>query len=76
MLNFISLVKYMTKNCGTITRVGLKNFKYQEPVFYSGLYYNYEEGHFEVPSGHMKVGTRIKPVPGAPKFNFSGNQDC
>ena len=46
----------------------LINFKYQEPSFYDRLFDNYEEGPFDVPSGHMKVVVIRKSVPGSPKF--------
>ena len=46
----------------------LKNFKYQEPVFYSRLFENDEEGPFEVPLGITNVGVTRKPVPDDPKL--------
>ena len=46
----------------------LKNFKYQEPVFYSRLFENDEEGPFEVLLGITNVGVTQKPVPDDPKL--------
>ena len=41
---------------------------YQESAFYAILFNESEEGPFEVPPGHTKVGVMIKSVHGAPEL--------
>ena len=43
-------------------------FKYKEQGFYARFFDGSEEGTFEVPSGHTKVGLIIKSAPGDPKL--------
>ena len=52
--------------------MGIKRINHKDTEFYARLFYESEEGPFEVPPGHQNVVAIKKTVPGVPKLYFSG----
>ena len=49
-----------------LDNLGIENFNHLEPDFYSGFFYESDEGHFEFPPGCTKVSFIIKQLSADP----------